>query len=347
MAHNDMAFVVGIERYPTFGGNASNTAKDLRGPVNDALAFVDWLKAPDGGDVPAGNIFALTSADFPPGAAAGPVLQDLIDTLEALKTAATSPPPKRRLYIYTSGHGFGRKRLEGGLYLADAQPDKLSNLFVTEYFHWFLNAAHFRECILFSDACMDQGRLATPALPHWRKEIAAGPSPRAFGAHAARFAGRAVEGMMPNGAVHGAFSYALRMGLEGAAAVVDAQGNRTVTSDGLRNYLIATMHKLMTDAERRDTRISTDPDFGPFETVTLVENAPVFIRDVRVLLPGGQANAPLELENAALNVLARPVAESDATVTLKLEPGLYTLAGAEGWEGPFEFTGAETEISLR
>ncbi|MGB3796097.1 MAG: hypothetical protein WA957_07315, partial [Alteraurantiacibacter sp.] len=303
MAQNDMAFVVGIERYPTFGGNASNAARDLQGPVNDAEAFVGWLKAPDGGDLRKGNIFAVTSGDFPTGNPVGPVLQDMIDTLEKLKIAATKPPKKRRLYIYTSGHGFGRKRLEGGLYLADAEPNNLSNLFVTEYFNWFLDAAHFDECVLFSDACMDQGRLVSPALPHWRREIAPGPGTRAFGAHAARFAGRAVEGTMPNGAVHGAFSYALRMGLDGAAAVVDAQGKRTVTSDSLRDYLIATMHKLMTEAERQDTRISTAPDFGPFDTVTLVENAPPFIRDVTILLPGVLADAQLELANAALDDL--------------------------------------------
>lgn len=346
MAQNDMAFVVGIERYPTFGGNASNAARDLKGPVNDAHAFVDWLKASDGGDIPPGNIFTVTSSDFPTGNRVGPILQDLINKLETLKTAAKAPPRKRRLYIYTSGHGFGRRRLEGGLYLADAEPKNLSNLFVTEYFHWFLNAAHFDECILFSDACMDQGRLASPTQPHWRREIAAGRNTRAFGAYAARFAGRAVEGLMPNGQVHGAFSYALRMGLSGAAAIVDQQGHRTVTSDSLRDYLIATMQKLMTEAERQDTRISTDPDFGPFETVTLVENAPAFVRGITILLPNAQANTTLTLLDAALAPVRQAVA-ANGSATLHLSPGLYTLTDVNGWEGPFEFTGVEKEIDLR
>ncbi|MCL3882684.1 caspase family protein [Marivita sp. GX14005] len=346
MARNDMAFVIGIARYPTFGGNASDAARDLQGPVNDADAFVDWLKAPDGGDVPEAHIFAVTSDHFPAGAPVGPVVRDVTDKLDALRTAAKAPPRKRRLYIYTSGHGFGRRRLEGGLYLADAAPANLSNFFVSDYFNWFLDAAYFDECILFSDACMDQGRLAAPAQPHWRREIAPGRGTSAMGAYAARFAGRAVEGRMANGLFHGAFSYALRMGLLGAAAVVDPQGKRKVTGDSLRDYLIATMQKLMTEAERQDPRISTDPDFGPFDPVTLVEDPPPFERPVTVLLPGAVADATLNLENAAFDNLG-PVTAANGSLALSLRPGLYALTSSGGWEGAFEFTGVEQEISLR
>ncbi|SDX93916.1 Caspase domain-containing protein [Ruegeria halocynthiae] len=346
MAQNDMALVIAIKRYPSFGGNASSASRDLRGPVNDAAAFTEWLKAQDGGDVPSANVFSVTSDDFPAGGPTGPVLKDLTDKLDAFKTALKQPPKKRRLYIYVSGHGYGRRRTEGGLYLADATPNSLTNLFVTDYFNWFMASAHFKECVLFCDACMDQGRLASPSPAHWRREIRpTSHNTKAVGAYAARFAGRAVEGTMSNGQDHGAFSYALKLGLDGAAAIVDAQGNRSITTDSLRDYLIATMQKLMTDAQLQHPLVSTEPDFGPFDTLTLVENAPKFTRLLRVALPPEVANATLELENAALDKLGQ-VAAVNGQVTLTLAPGMYVLAEIGGWEGAFEFTGAETRIDL-
>ena len=334
MGANDMALVVGIGKYPTFGGNAAAAARDLHGPVNDADAFLDWLRNPSGGDVPSGHIFAVTSANLPAGATLGPILQHLTDTFDALKTLARQAVPRRRLYLYVSGHGYGRKRAEGGLYLADATPANLSNLFVSDYFHWFLDAGDFEECVLFCDACMDQGRLAAPAAMHWRREIQANQT-KALGVYAARFAGRAVEGTMPNGQVHGAFSYALHMGLSGAAAVDDGQGGRVITSDSLRDYLIATMQKLMTEAQRQHPQISTEPDFGPFDTVTLVANAPLFTAPLRLRTPPRLDGTPLRLENAALAVLGRET-PANGILDLTLSPGLYLLSDpGSGWSAGF------------
>lgn len=347
MAQNDMALVVAIRRYPSFGGNASSGSQDLQGPVNDAEEFVKWLRAPSGGDVPDANIFSVTSDKFPDGGPIGPVEAHLIGELDALIKLVKKPPKKRRLYVYVSGHGYGRRRTEGGLYLADATPDNLTNLFVTDYFNWFMDAAHFEECILFCDACMDQGRLASPAPVHWRREIRPnGQNTKAIGAYAARFAGRAVESTMANGQAHGAFSYALKLALAGAAAVDDGQGNRVITSESLRDYLIATMQKLMTDAQRQHPLVSTEPDFGPFDTVTLVENPPVFQGNVNVIVPAQVANASLSLENAVFNDLGQVNAVS-GRVVLKLTPGYYVLSENGGWEGAFEYTGAETQIDLR
>ena len=346
MAQNDLALLIAIKRYPGFGGNAASGSQNLKGPENDALAFYDWLTDPNGGDVPAAHIFRKTSADFPAGGQIGPAQAHLKQELDALRSELKKTPKKRRLYIYVSGHGYGRRRTEGGLYLADATQTSLTNLFVTDYFHWFLDAAHVEECVLFYDACMDQGRLAAPTPIHWRREIRAhGHNTKAVGAFAARFAGRAVEGTMADGKAHGAFSYALKLALEGAAAVVDANGDRVITSDSLRDYLIATMHKLMTDAQRQHPMVSTEPDFGPFDSLTLVRNAPVFQRPVEVSLPPPVANATLHLANAALDDLG-PVSASGGRVTLTLEPGLFSLSHDDGWEAAFEFTGAETLIDL-
>ncbi len=344
MPQNAMALVIAIKRYPSFGGNASSGSRDLKGPVNDATTFIQWLKSQG---IPDAHIFDVTSDDFPAAGPIGPALADLTNKLDDLIKVAKEAPAKERLYIYVSGHGYGRRRTEGGLYLADATPDNLTNLFVTDYFHWFMDAARFKECILFYDACMDQGRLASPAPIHWRREVdRASHNIQALGIFAARFAGRAVERTMENGKDHGAFSYALKMALDGAAAVDDGQGNRVITSESLRDYLIATMQKLMTDDQRQHPLVSTEPDFGPFDSVILVKNAPPFLKSVQILLPGPLVGKTLILENAKLKEEAQIDAIEDS-ITLDLSPGLYVLSDGTGWERAFEFTGAETEIDLQ
>ncbi len=344
MAQNDMALVIAIKRYPSFGGNASSGSRDLKGPVNDASAFVDWLKSQQ---IPNKNIFDITSDDFPDTGPVGPSLVDLTKKLDDLVKVAKEPPAKERLYIYVSGHGYGRRRTEGGLYLADATPDNLNNLFVTDYFHWFLDAARFKECVLFYDACMDQGRLASPAPIHWRREVdRVSHNIKAVGVYAARFAGRAVERTMANGKDHGAFSFALKMALDGAAAVEDGLGNRVITSESLRDYLIATMQKLMTDEQRQHPLVSTEPDFGPFDSVTLVKNAPLFQKSVQILLPDPMVGKTLFLVNAKLEEEGQ-LNVIEERIKLDLSPGLYVLSDNAGWESAFEFTGAETEINLR
>ncbi|MEM6385493.1 MAG: caspase family protein [Pseudomonadota bacterium] len=347
MAANDWAIVIGIARYPEFGGNAGAAPRDLDGPVNDAETFMDWLTNPSGGDVPAGQVIKVTSDDFA-APDVGPDLDDLKAKLNQFKNDIDQAAvPLGRLYIYASGHGYGRERLRGGVYLADSKIDKPTDLFISKYLSWFSERNTFRECVLFCDACMDQGRLAFPTPVHWLREIPLGPNTtRSFASYAARFAGQAVEGPMENGTVHGVYSYALKLGLDGAAAVADGNGGRHITTRSLQDYLIAAMPKLMTDAQVSAPAVSKEPDQGPLDDFILVANPPLFAKDVTIKLPVAAGNSVLLEDASFANLGTHAVAGS--AVTVNLSPGLYLLrADGGGWEEGFEYTGAERELDLQ
>ena len=348
MARDDYAIVMGVQGYPVLGGRSPPVAGNLSGPVNDADAILDWLKSAQGGDVPQKHVRTITTAGFPPGADPRPVEQDMREAFDWLKdTTFELQDRPRRLYIYASGHGFARKRLEGGIYLADAEPENYSHLAVSDYFNWFVDAGVFRECMLILDACMDQGRLVQVTPPHLFRAIdpEAERTTRVFATYSARYSGRSVENTMPNGKVHGAFTYAMKLALEGAASVPAPGGGRRITTASLRDYLIATTQKLMRPDQREDTGVSIEPDFGPFDDFVVVEDAPLFRLEVELTLPSSATGKTFTLKDAALRKIA-PFRPGTGSILVTLSPGLYLLTSETGWRAAFEITGFERHIQL-
>ena len=348
MARDDYAIVMGVQGYPTLGGRSPPVAGDLLGPVNDVDAILAWLKSAQGGDVPDVQVRTVTTAGFPPGADPRPVERDMREAFDWLKDAAFALSDRpRRLYVYASGHGFARRRLEGGIYLADAAPESYSHLAVSDYFNWFVDAGVFRECVLVLDACMDQGRLAQVTPPHLSRAIdpEAERSTRVFAAYSARFAGRSVENAMPNGKVHGAFTYALRLALEGAASVPAPGGGRQITTASLRNYLIATTQKLMRPDQREDTGVSIEPDFGPLDDFVVVEDAPLLRLAVELTVPPAATGRTFTLQDAAFREVAR-FRPAGGRIDATLSPGFYVVTSETGWRAAFEITGFERHVML-
>jgi hypothetical protein len=229
------ALAVGISRYP--GGY-----RELQGPVQDATAFVEWLRNPDGGGVPAGNIetFLSPAGEDMTLRDARPAKQAIDQALwdlrrRALAEVAALPEHERaaarassRLYIFVAGHGIMPGDGETALLDARAEPDRRTNLELSAYATWFRRDGAFAEVCVFADCCRNFELLA----------VAAGPD---FD-HPARLGGPVVVLMgwaTTDGALafeddgRGYFSRALIDGLEGNAA--DESGR--VTAASLHGYL--------------------------------------------------------------------------------------------------------------
>lgn len=344
----DHAVVIGIAQYPRLARHNPPQPHHLQGPENDARAVRDWLVDPAGGNLPPRNVRLVCSADYPSGGTGRPIVDDLRQVLDDLRAVADgAPAPLRRLYLYATGHGFGRKRNEGGVFMSDASPVDFTHLYVSSYLDWFVHAARFEEYVLLVDACMDQGRLVQPEVAHWRPVVAgAAHRGRVFTAYAARFNGLAVEREMSSGQWHGVFTHALLLGLRGAAAVPGMGGRMEVTTHSLRDYLINTMRLHMSPAQRANPTVSDEPDFGETDRFVLVPDcAPA--TPVRLPLPAHLAGRRLTLRDARLAPVGTVVAAaSDAATEVALAAGFYSVEEPGGWRAAFEVVGGGMPVTL-
>jgi hypothetical protein len=264
---HDQAIVVGIRRYAD-AADPSGWIGNLEGPDNDAEAVAAWLRNPDGGGLPHDNVRVIRSADVPDPFDEGGPAPDQRAVAEALNEIAELPRNAfegqyagRRLYVYVSGHGYAKQMDEAALVTAEATRGRPLNILITSWIEWFAAAGRFKEYVLWTDCCATRAPLAflQPC------DRAAETSPNAaasrrFIAYAAGFDKRAVENKMPDGKWHGAFTYALLKGLEGAAA-------GDVTSDTLRDYLRNNMKSFMRD-DQRTSVVAQEPAFGPTDPIT-------------------------------------------------------------------------------
>ncbi|HKI37981.1 MAG TPA: caspase family protein [Gemmataceae bacterium] len=94
---DDYAIVVGVDRY-------SADIPQLQGSVNDANLFQQWLTHPAGGGLPVANVSLFPS---PAVGALQPVKDQVEDAIgRFVVDALNGKPPKRRIYLYFSGHGM-------------------------------------------------------------------------------------------------------------------------------------------------------------------------------------------------------------------------------------------------
>jgi uncharacterized caspase-like protein len=95
------AIVIGINEY-------WRPEACLNGAVRDAEAIYQWLLRPDGGAVPASNLYLLlspTPSPLPGGVKLLPALRDNIVTAIS-ELIARSRGQGNRLYFYFAGHGL-------------------------------------------------------------------------------------------------------------------------------------------------------------------------------------------------------------------------------------------------
>jgi hypothetical protein len=267
MNEHDHAVLVGISRYAD-AASEHGWIGNLHGPDNDARAIAEWLEKPTGGGLPGGNVTVICSADapdpFPPGGAA-PQQQLVEGALNGLahlpRTAYEGQYAGRRLYIYVSGHGLATKPEEAAIVTAEAEFGRPLNVTVTSWIEWVNTAGLFQELVLWVDCCAT--RVFAFLKPCDRNQEV-GPNAgtaRRFIAYAAPFNKKAVENQMADGLWHGAFTYALLRGLEGATA-------GPVTSTSLRDYLRNNMSSFMNDDQRKAKAVATEPAFGPTDEMT-------------------------------------------------------------------------------
>ncbi len=146
------ALVVGINHY---------NKRPLKGAVNDATAFANWLK--ESKQVEEKNLKLLVSTE-----ANEIALDHHIDKafLEILKDANVHAEEKNRLFFYFSGHGIGVSYSNTGLCLR-MWDNELPNYNISSnaYSDLLVNKAVFDEIIIFLDCCRDYDFLIDPRKP--------------------------------------------------------------------------------------------------------------------------------------------------------------------------------------
>jgi hypothetical protein len=342
MSDHDRAVVIGIRRYPdAINGWITN----LNGPDNDADEVAAWLRKPDGGSLPHGNVSVVRSADFPEPFAGnhqvGPqqqaVQNALNDVAKLPSRAFEGQYTGRRLYIYVSGHGYAQQRNEAALVTAEAERDFPFNIEVKSWLDWFWRAARFKEFVLWADCCATRAPIAVFTRCGRTPITAPNASDgRIFSAFAAKFDRRAVERQMDeDGKWHGVFTWALLKGLNGAAAVDGA-----ITSDSLRNYLTENMKTFMRGDQLADAGVAKEPDFGLVEPITFRKLDASSRYPVTLRFPDTCIGQAARIVTSASRPPAAATTLAEADWKLQLEAASYAaVVPALGLVHPFTITG--------
>lgn len=229
-ATEDYGLVVAINEYK------NDPYAPLEGAKGDAADFIEWLKSPQGGDLPAKNVDPYTFLSDAGGNE--PLLSHLYILLQKIRKLAPQGKKRvgRRLYVFLAGHGVSPNEQidEAGLVTVEAEGELTPYLPGKLCADGFCNGARFDEVLLFMDCCRVSGLLVKPlGIPVMEKPdpVAAGNVPR-FYAFATSF-GKTSRETLVDGSVRGIFSRALITGLKGGAA----DGSGRLTTSSLRAWL--------------------------------------------------------------------------------------------------------------
>lgn len=225
----DCALVVGVNDYVAL--------HPLRGAVEDAKAFAEWLVDPAGGGLAAENVRTILSTKHP----LSPVGDAIDEALEAL-IARAERCGGRRFYFYFSGHACtGDRPHDLALCLADwSGLRRRASLGSDAWLDVILASGMFAEVAFFLDCCRVTALRAVGRPPKidFAKPGERKHAPRAFLAYATEFLRTAREVEEPSAAgasseVRGIFTKVLVAGLRGAAAGNDG----IVTAASLKQYI--------------------------------------------------------------------------------------------------------------
>ncbi|MGR6964989.1 caspase family protein [Geodermatophilus sp. URMC 61] len=286
---SDFAVVVGVARYPALA--AEGVATDLDGPNNDALAVRDWLIDPTGGRLQPENVRLVRSADFMPIDPNDPQpARARIERELRWVEQQTADVAGNRLYLYFSGHGFSPVLEEGALFTADATQIGPEYVYAHAWTRWFRKAQRFRETVLWMDSCMNYEQSIPVNEVLMRPKIGTGVPGPAFIALAAQTKS-ALEQEMPDGQVHGVFTWTLLQGLRGGAA--DERGR--VTGQSLRSFLYTVMPEYLPDQARTTTAVDLQPFIRADEGMVFQRLAARPKYPVRLVLPADAVGEELRI----------------------------------------------------
>lgn len=164
---------VGIDQYPGLDA-------DLLCARRDARAFEEWLKDPEGGNLPAENVELITEADLPEDCttdAARPTTEIIYNAIQKAYRAADNARKTKastwnatRLYLYFSGHGIAVNTEDTSLLTANVDTDNPGrHISCNALKDFFVNQRYFRELVIIADCCRDDfsRRLTSWSLTPW------------------------------------------------------------------------------------------------------------------------------------------------------------------------------------
>jgi hypothetical protein len=339
----DYALVVGISKYPRLPGDNGQPPANLEGPGNDADAVYDWLVSTEGGGLDRANVKRIRTAEPFDAAAPQPDEGDVKNALMWL-AEQVKDTPGGRLYLYFSGHGFAPVLEEGALFTADATLDGPLHVYAHAWLNWFRKSGSFRDFVLWMDCCMTSQQSIPVSPVSLRSRTATGDPGPAFIGLAARTRS-ALESKMPDGNVHGVFTWTLLQGLRGGASDERAR----VTGESLQTFL----HNAMVDFLPAQVREAGVVDLRPFVRADdpgfLFRQLPVRpTHAVRLRLPAGAAGHELRIWGGQPHrqfLAERPAAD---VWEGKLFRGLYVAEVPDlGLRHGFQVTGAgDVEVTV-
>lgn len=296
MAKNpdDYAIIVGINRYRSEDG-----IEPLKGAVNDARLFCEWLVDPDGGgldpDPKSGRVALITSPEDGPLAPNRDAIEDQIQTFYQ-KAASGARPVGRRLYLFMAGHGVNPSEGPGddcSLVAANSFINSLRVLTGRVTAQRILQQPMFHEVVLFMACCRDVDASASfSGLPMPGEPL---PDSNYLHGLAVKWAKRALEKELPHPTDpakpplwQSVFSHAL---LKGLTSAFDDQGK--ITSRSLKDFVKLQVQALLPPGDNRPPQFFMDDEAPPivFKSRPAAAAAPI-PGPVPQPAPGGGGPAP-------------------------------------------------------
>lgn len=309
MAADDHAVVVGIARYESL--------QHLGGPENDVEAVVEWLRDPDGGDVPEDQIHKVVSSKFDE--TCRPSTDDVYAAFEPLRSLALERDPEpvgRRLYIFMAGHGFAPAKREGSLLTANAAPRALGyNVSGSKVADHFGDAGYFEEIVLLMDCCRDRNVTALEGELPWAPVSSNGDEARWFYGFATGYSSRARERPI-DGKTRGLFTATVLQALRGGAS----------TTSELRTLVRERMFELMDNDDYQRPYFQGEDELH-FASGGQLPTLAVTLREA-------QSEVLVTIERGGnLPIAAQARLRAGERLEAKLRPGLYDVRRDDGGEG--------------
>lgn len=144
------AVVVGIDHY-------ARVEPDLKGAVNDANRFREWLIDPNGGDLPddPDHIMLVSNSEDGNQPRLGEIEEVFADLVERIEADEDEPERWQRLYIYMAGHGVSETIDDACILAANHRKRAIAHFPAVRYANVIAEAAFFREIVVFMDCCRD------------------------------------------------------------------------------------------------------------------------------------------------------------------------------------------------
>jgi len=255
------AIVIGIDTY--------SQLHRLRGSVDDARLFAQWLERDDGGGLPEENVQLILSPPTLPSdpLEARPVAYQIDRALTRIGLAKAERLGAKRLYFYFAGHGFGPEFDDVGMLMANASdPDRLANMYnigLRPYRLFFRKTEAFDEVIFILDCCRDplvHADTGGPGITPGYEGKHGGVSVRDFVVMAAAYGAKAFQKpVVDTDKPHGVLTEAILEGLEKPDA---ADGLGRFTASSLLNYVTKRITKIGSDPKLRQTPEVYHPNPG-------------------------------------------------------------------------------------